>query len=184
MELRCTMKLPNWYSRPITIDDQAVTVEVKRLTQDEFDAFTALMRHARLRFLRRVKQRPLAEQAIEQNADVGAFEEAMRADDEAERKEREEISEILTRYVRFPAGQLEDDHGPIESGDQIVRAFGGSRDVLATLVAAIRSQGQLTPEEKKRLISPSASGSGSAASPPPNDASVPGAGPAATAGPV
>lgn len=126
------MKLKSFYPTTIDIDGEPMTIGIKRLTFSEGAEMRAKLREA-------------------QNAQD-------RKDDTSSELSEELLKEAIVRFVRVESEViLETEDGqelPIKTGEQLMDTFGGRKEVLLEIYAAVLRQNTLTPPEKKASRSP------------------------------
>jgi hypothetical protein len=170
------LKIAKTYEREVTIDDIKVKIAVKRLTVDEA--------HRLMRWIRETSTRGMrSTQDITIEAPEDKFESALALTSEQELKARREVADLIRDFITIVPGQVQDENdADVVAGEDIVRVFGGSREVLSSMLGELYAANRLFPQEKKSSSSPLPSASGSAPAtpaPPTGDAPSPTAEPAA-----
>jgi hypothetical protein len=143
----------------LTIEGQPVTVLLKRLTIDEA--------HELMRFVREnaIRGARLNKDANLDTADTSALETALETASAWELRAKKQLATLIDRFVKFAPGTVQDAESqtPIETGADIVRVFGGSRNLMGEFVDALYEANRLSDHEKKVSRSRSDSAAGSPA---------------------
>ncbi len=178
------MKVKQYYPVTLTIDDEPVKLRIKRMTDDEFAAYSA--RYARVatptitQFVSRANNareqarnevtgdyvvpfEQLCTERLEQMGDEerDKFLAAAAADED---EARAFLKDSFEQFVTVAGGLTEETLDGVEEsvtkGLDFLRLFGARRDVLQEVTEAIRAENTLNARQKKVLRSPSASRDG------------------------
>ena len=124
------LELHSYKDAPITIEGQAVTLQIKRLTFGEAEVYRRQLGWA---LASREKPVPATlEEASRVDADLSQF-----------------ATQSITDYVRVKPGQMTLDGTEVTTGAALVRVFGGSPVVAIALLLAIAHHNEVSDHEKK-----------------------------------
>lgn len=148
---------------PVTIyiDGEPIRIRVRRMTDEEHQAYMFDWNRLQLRTLRQVDRRA-GDEALTDDQVRAKREAEWSVDELATKRERasfeakEEADFTLSgirAYVTVEPGQIQDDGEDVTTGEQLVAVFGARTDVITKLSAQVYLQNTLTPEQKKRLQS-------------------------------
>ena len=136
------LTLTKQHTAVLTIDDEPVTVHVKRLTKGEAIAF----------------ERAFMAFGAPRGSAAGTEESNIAA--------REFIEDSISSFVSIDPNQIEDDGRPVVTGEDLIRMFCARADVLMALYQAIYAENFLGKAQKKILRTLPFFSPGSAASMP------------------
>ena len=133
-------RIKSYYPVTMSIDDDPITLHVRRMSTVEMEDFEAKMRGFGYAFDGTVVQPP---------------------DPTSSREMAAWLVEVISKNVSLPAGQIaiEDEVGKdveLRTGAELVAQFGGRVDFIPTLVAYIWGENRL-PEKRKVLFRDTAS---------------------------
>lgn len=124
------LALTSWKPVPLDLDGHPVTIEIKRLTVHESEAYR---RQLDWLIEGREERKPTS------------WEDAAQADEQMSRF----ATTAIAAYVRVPAGQITLDGEPVASGAALVQAFGGAPSVVFALLLAVAYHNEVSPAAKK-----------------------------------
>ena len=153
------LELFSYKDAPITIEGQAVVLQIKRLAFDESEVYRRQL--AWFMGTRGTPKPSTLEEAARVDTDLSQF-----------------ATQAITDYVRVKPGQMSLDGTEVTTGAALVRLFGGSPTVVLALLMAIAHFNEVSDQEKKVWLSLFGSRD---SSPEPIPATTPGGAPDATA---
>lgn len=135
------LALFSYHDTTITLDGQRVTIQIKRLTFDEAEAF-----RRKLRWF--INTRQLEAPAHADGTPVPP-DEAEAFDQQRDAELSAFVTQAVGDYVRVKPGQIALDGTEITTGTSLVRVFGGAPSVVLALLLAIGAKNDVSAQEKK-----------------------------------